>query len=52
MLGLHCSVGAFSSCVEQMLPFVAVCGLLMAVASLLEEDRLWAHGLSTCGIWA
>ena len=31
---------AFSSCGEQGLLFVAVCGLLIAVASLVEEHRL------------
>ena len=40
MLGLHCCVWAFSSCSEQGLLFVAVHGLLIAVASLVVE-----HGL-------
>ena len=40
MLGLHCCARAFSSCGERVLLFVAVRGLLIAVASLLEE-----HGL-------
>ena len=40
MLGLHCCARAFSSCGERGLLFVAVRGLLIAVASLLEE-----HGL-------
>ena len=39
-LGLHCCVWVFSSCGEQGLLFVAVSGLLIAVASLVEE-----HGL-------
>ena len=39
-LGLHCCARAFSSCVERGLLFVAVRGLLIAVASLVEE-----HGL-------
>ena len=39
-LGLHCCVWAFSSCGEQGLLFVAVPGLLIAVASLVVE-----HGL-------
>ena len=39
-LGLHCCVRAFSSCSEQGLPFVAVRGLLIAVASLVAEHRL------------
>ena len=39
-LGLRCRVRAFSSCGEQGLLFVAVCGFLIAVASLVVE-----HGL-------
>ena len=39
-LGLCCCVWAFSSCGERGLLFVAVCGLLIAVASLAAE-----HGL-------
>ena len=39
-LGLRCCTRAFSSCGEWGLLFVAVCGLLIAVASLLVE-----HGL-------
>ena len=42
VLGLRCCVWAFSSCGEQGLPFIAVCGLLIAVASLVAEHRLWA----------
>ena len=38
-LGLHCT-RAFSSCVQRGLLFIAVCGLLIAVASLVAE-----HGL-------
>ena len=37
---LRCCARAFSSCGEQELFFVAVCGLLIAVASLVAE-----HGL-------
>ena len=40
MLGLHCCMWAFSSCGEWGLLFVAVHGLLIAVASLVVE-----HGL-------
>ena len=40
VLGLRCCTWAFSSCSEQRLLFVAVCGLLIAVASLVAE-----HGL-------
>ena len=39
-LGLRCCLWAFSSCGEQGLLFVAVRGLLIAVASLVAE-----HGL-------
>ena len=38
-LGLRCCAWAFSSCVEQRLLFVEVCGLLIAVASLVAEHR-------------
>ena len=39
-LGLRCCARAFSSCGERGLLFVAVCGLLIEVASLVAE-----HGL-------
>ena len=39
-LGLRCCARAFSSCGEQGLLFVAVCRLLIAVASLAAD-----HGL-------
>ena len=39
-LGLRCCARAFSSCGEQGLLFVAVRGLLTAVASLVAEHRL------------
>ena len=39
-LGLRCCTWAFSSCGERGLLFVVVCGLLIAVASLVAE-----HGL-------
>ena len=39
-LGLRCCVWAFSSCGERGLLFVAVCGLLIVVVSLVAE-----HGL-------
>ena len=38
--GLHCCMRAFSSCGEWGLLFVVVCGLLIAVASLVAEHRL------------
>ena len=40
LLGLRCCARAFSSCGERGLLFVAVRGLLIAVASLVAE-----HGL-------
>ena len=40
VLGLCCCVQAFSTCSEQGLLFVAVCGLLIVVASPVAE-----HGL-------
>ena len=39
-LGLCCCARAFSSCSEQGLLFVAVYGLLLAVASLVVEHQL------------
>ena len=45
VLGLHCCAQAFSSCRERGLLFVAVCGLLIAVASLVAEHGLQARGL-------
>ena len=44
-LGLRCCVLAFSSCGKWRLLFVVVCGLLVEVASLVAEHRLWAHRL-------
>ena len=38
--GLYCCAWAFSSCGERGLLFVAVCGLLTAVASLVAEHEL------------
>ena len=40
VLGLRCCTRAFSSCGDQGLLFVAVCGLLIVVASLVAEHRL------------
>ena len=45
-------VWVFFSCIEWGLLFVAVRGLLIAVASLVAEHRLQVHGLSSCGSWA
>ena len=44
-LSLHCCVWTFSSCCVQGLLFVVVHGLLIAVASLVAEHGLQAHGL-------
>ena len=44
-LGLRCCVQAFSSCGERGLLFVAVRGLLIAVASLVVGHGLEARGL-------
>ena len=59
-LGLRCCAPAFSSCGERGLLFVAVCGLLIVMASLC--CGAWALGtwasvvvacsLSSCGAWA
>ena len=57
MLGLRCCTQAFSSCSERGLLFVAVRGLLIAVASLVVKAwalGVWAsvvvvRGLSSCG---
>ena len=59
-LGLRCCMRAFSSRSERGLLFVAVCGLLTAVACLCCGARVlgtWAsvvvaHGLSSCSSWA
>ena len=59
-LGLRCCTRAFSSCSEQWLLFIAVPGLLTAVASLCcgaQALGVWAsvvaaHRLSSCGTWA
>ena len=40
VLSLRCCARAFSSCGRQGLFFVAVCRLLIAVASLVVEHRL------------
>ena len=39
-LGLGCCGWAFPSCGKQGLLFVAVCGLLIAMVSLVAEHRL------------
>ena len=52
MLGLRSCARAFSSCGERGLLFVAVRGLLIAVASLVAEHRLRRAGLSSYGMRA
>ena len=59
VLGLHCCTRLFSSCSKWGLLIVVVCGLLIAVASLIAEhgfQQLWhagsvvvAHGLQSAG---
>ena len=59
-LGLHCCARAFSSCGERGLLLVAVCGLLITVASLCcgawalgpRAAVVVARGLSSCGLQA
>ena len=43
-LSLLYYVQAFSSCSKQGLLFIAACGLLVVVASLVGEHRLFTHG--------
>ena len=60
VVGLRCCTWAFSSCGEWGLLFIAVHGVLIAVASLVCGTRAlgaWtsvvvAHTLSSCGLWA
>ena len=52
VLGLHFCARAFSSCGKQGSLFIAVCGPLTAVASLVVEHRLQTRRLSNCGSWA
>ena len=51
-LGLRCCVRAFCSCHKWGLFFIVVRSLLIAVASLVAEHRLWRLGFSSCGVWA
>ena len=44
VLGLPCCTQVFSSCSEWRLLFVAVCGLLIAVASLVAKHRFYSTG--------
>ena len=47
VLGLHCCEG-FLVTVNGGCPLVALCRLVVAVASLVTEHRLWVLGLSSC----
>ena len=51
-LGLHCCTWAFSSCGEWGLLFVAVHGLLIALASLFGSTGSRHAGFSSCGTQA
>ena len=48
-LGLRFCARAFSSCGKWGPLFIAVCGLLIIVASLVVEHRLQTRRLSNCG---
>ena len=47
--GPCCWAWAFSGCSEQGLLFIEVCRLLIAMASLVAEHRLWAAQASVVG---
>ena len=49
VLGLRFCARAFSSCGERGTFFIAVCGPLTIVASLVAEHRLQTRRLSSCG---
>ena len=49
VLGLRFCVRAFSSCGKRGPLFIAVCGPLTIVASLVAEHRLQTRRLSSCG---
>ena len=48
-LGLRCCAQAFFSCGERGLLFIAMCGLLIAVASLVRSTGSMCLGFSSCG---
>ena len=52
VLGLRFCARAFSSCGKRGPLFIAVCGPLTIVASLVAEHRLQMRRLSNCGSWA
>ena len=49
VLGLRFCARAFSNCSKRGPLFIAVCGPLTIVASLVEEHRLQTRRLSSCG---
>ena len=55
VLGLHCCTQTFSSCGEQGLLFIALCGDFSccgAQALGVQASVVVAHRLSSCGSWA
>ena len=52
VLGLRCCAWAFSSCGDQGLLFVAVCGLLIQWLLFLQSTGSRHVGFSSCGMWA
>ena len=46
-----CFARAFSSCSEQGLLFVVVCGIPIAAASLVGAQALGHTGFRSCGAW-
>ena len=52
VLGLRFCARAFSSCGKWGPLFIAMCGPLTIVASLVAEHRLQMRRLSSCGSWA
>ena len=51
VMGLHCRMQTFSSCGMRGLPFVTVCGLLIAAASLAVEPGSKGAHFSSCRTW-
>ena len=51
VLGLRFCARAFSSCGERGPLFIAVRGPFTVAASLVAEDKLQMHRLSSCGAW-
>ena len=51
LLCLPCCLWAFSTCGDCGVQSGVVCGLLIAVPSLVAEHRLWAVGASVVAAW-